>query len=667
MKYRPEIDGLRAIAVATVVLFHARAPFFGGGYIGVDIFFVISGFLITGILIQDIEARRYSLTEFYVRRARRILPALFVMLAACIPVAWVWMLPADFADFGRSIAAAALFLSNVHFSRHADYFSTAAELQPLLHTWSLAIEEQFYLVFPPLLFLLVTRGGRRIALIVLGVIALASLALAEVGWRIRPEENFFFTPSRIWELLAGSLAALGIRLRPQAPRGGPAALGLAMILVSLLLLPGMPSPSLATLLPVLGAVLVLVWGGQGTRVGQILSLRPVVWLGLISYSTYLWHQPLMAFTRLRLAEEPRAGVMALLVIASVLLGWLSWRWVEQPFRGGAPLLAGRRLPLATAVVGIVLFSAAGIGIRKAEGFPERMPWATELLAGRERYRGHCLTADNDPPPIHPVRTCAAGESGPQVAIMGDSHATSLAPPLQAMLTGMGIGSYVSGYAGCPPVPGLVRLDKLPSRSCDAYNRAYLDWLEQSGVRTVVLAARWPVYASGLRARNGEGGNEPGPPIPMDVAALPPGDPFDGEREARVISAYATQVAALAERFNVVLVYPYPEAGWKVPLRVARELMFDPEAQPAISTSRTFFHRRSDAIITAFDAIHSPRIARVRPDRLLCDTFIPNRCANAFGGKMFYFDDSHPSPEGAALVAPEIVAAIRALDREQASR
>ncbi|KFI31711.1 acyltransferase [Haematobacter massiliensis] len=667
MKYRPEIDGLRAIAVATVVLFHARAPLFGGGYIGVDIFFVISGFLITGILIQDIEARRYSLTKFYVRRARRILPALFVMLAACVPVAWAWMLPADFADFGRSIAAAALFLSNVHFWQRADYFSTSAELQPLLHTWSLAIEEQFYLFFPPLLFLLLTRGGRRVALIVLSLIALASLALAEAGWRLRPEENFFFTPSRIWELLAGSLAALGICLRPQAPRGVPAALGLAMILGSLVILPGLPSPSLATLLPVLGTVLVLVWGGQGTRVGRILSLRPVVWLGLISYSTYLWHQPLMAFARLRLAEEPHAGVMALLVIASVLLGWLSWRWVEQPFRGPSPLLAGHRLPLVTAVAGIVLFSAAGIGIRKADGFPERMPWAAELLAGRERYRGHCLTADNDPLPVHPVLNCAVGERRPQVAIMGDSHATSFAPPLQAMLAKMGIGSYLSGYAGCPPVPGLVRLDKLPSRSCDTHNRTYLSWLEQSGVKTLVLAARWPVYAKGLRARNGEGGDEPGPPIPMDVASPASAIPLDGRREARVISAYAAQVAALAERFNVVLVYPYPEAGWKVPLRVAREMIFDPQAKPAISTSMAFFHRRADAVITAFDAIDNPRIARVRPDRLLCDTFIPDRCTNAFGGRMFYFDDNHPSPEGAALIAPEIVAAIRSFDREQASR
>lgn len=244
MKYRREIDGLRAIAVVPVIFFHAGMTAFSGGYVGVDVFFVISGYLITTILIDARERGNYSIWRFYERRARRILPALFVVMGACVPVAWLYMPPYLFEDFARSMAFAALFASNVHFWEHAGYFALEAELQPLLHTWSLAVEEQYYLLFPLLLMTLGRFGRWRFAL-VFGVIAALSLGLSEWGWRNYPDENFFFTFSRFWELLAGSLCAVWLYQREMRANNLLSALGLGLIVYAIVTFDALvPFPSL---------------------------------------------------------------------------------------------------------------------------------------------------------------------------------------------------------------------------------------------------------------------------------------------------------------------------------------------------------------------------------------------------------------------------------------
>ena len=244
MKYRREIDGLRAVAVLPVILFHAGLTFWSGGFVGVDVFFVISGYLITTILIDERERGTYSVLSFYERRARRILPALFLVLIVCIPFAWMWVPPYPFEDFARSLAFAALFISNIHFLEHGGYFDLNADLRPLLHTWSLAVEEQYYLLFPLVLFCL--RKFRRTKyLIGFTLLALASLAVAEWGWRNYPSQNFYFTPSRLWEMLAGSLCAAILYQRAQMKSEVLAGLGLAMILYSTVFFDaGLPFPSL---------------------------------------------------------------------------------------------------------------------------------------------------------------------------------------------------------------------------------------------------------------------------------------------------------------------------------------------------------------------------------------------------------------------------------------
>ena len=333
--YRPEIDGLRAIALIPVVLFHAGFEWFSGGYVGVDVFFVISGYLITSIILQEKEVGNFSFTYFYERRARRILPALFFIMLLCIPFAWILLLPHELIDFGKSLMATSLFSSNILFWLESDYFAADAELIPLIHTWSLAIEEQFYLFFPLIMIFFWVIGKRHLFWI-LSIIAIVSFTLTEWGWRHFPEANFYLIPSRAWELMIGALIALYLSQNKQA-QGTigelGSILGLSLILLAVFFLDKThPFPSIYALSPVIGTALVILFTHRETLVYRLLSGKVLIFIGLISYSAYLWHQPLFVFSRLFLIEEPKPWLMGLLSILTLVLAYFSWRFIEAPFR-----------------------------------------------------------------------------------------------------------------------------------------------------------------------------------------------------------------------------------------------------------------------------------------------------------------------------------------------
>lgn len=335
MAYRAEIDGLRAIALIPVVLFHAGFEWFSGGYVGVDVFFVISGYLITSIILQEKETGNFSFANFYERRARRILPALFFIMLVCIPFAWFLLLPHELIDFGKSLMATSLFSSNILFWLESDYFAADAELIPLIHTWSLAIEEQFYLFFPLIMIFFWALGKRRLFW-TLSIIAIVSFALSEWGWRHFPEANFYLLPSRAWELMIGALIAFYL-FQNEQPKGAigelSSILGLSLILLAVFFLDKThPFPSLYALLPGIGTALVILFTHRETLVYRLLSWKVLIFIGLISYSAYLWHQPLFVFTRLNLIEEPEPWLMGLLSILAIVLAYFSWRFIEAPFR-----------------------------------------------------------------------------------------------------------------------------------------------------------------------------------------------------------------------------------------------------------------------------------------------------------------------------------------------
>lgn len=358
MKYRAEIDGLRAVAVLPVIFFHAGFQLFGGGFVGVDIFFVISGYLITTILIEEIDQQKFSIVTFYERRARRILPALFFMMICAFPFAWMLMLPSDMELFAHSLIAVSLFVSNFLYWQESDYFAGNAEENPMLHTWSLAVEEQYYLFFPVFLFFAWRFGRQRVFWLIV-VFSAISLALAEYAWRHHPSANFYLAPTRLWELFAGSIAAFLVRQHGVRANNLWSLAGLVMVAVAIFLYDkNTPFPSIYTLVPVLGVFLLVLYSGPGTYTTRLLSNRLFVGIGLISYSAYLWHQPVLAFLRIGQIDHPSLLQMCVAIAAVTVLAYLSWKYVENPFRNKARI--SRKAIFSLSGIFIVAFSALGI-------------------------------------------------------------------------------------------------------------------------------------------------------------------------------------------------------------------------------------------------------------------------------------------------------------------
>ena len=360
MKYRAEIDGLRALAVVPVILFHAGFELFGGGFVGVDVFFVISGYLITTILIDEIENKRFSISNFYERRARRILPALFFVMLVCVPFAWKLFNPPQFREFSQSIFATTIFMSNFFFWKKTDYFGLTAEEKPLLHTWSLAVEEQYYVLFPLFLILAWRLGKNRVFWMIV-VMAVISLLLSEWGWRNKATANFYLAPTRAWELFAGSIAAFMVQKKGLLGNNILASLGLGAILFSIMFYDEYtPFPSMYALVPVLGVILILLYADSSTTVSKILSTKAFRGLGLISFSAYLWHQPVLVFTKMAVSNELHIFHLASIVVGIIFISFLTWRYIETPFRNST--IVSSRSIVTLSAFGFLVFAIFGLGI-----------------------------------------------------------------------------------------------------------------------------------------------------------------------------------------------------------------------------------------------------------------------------------------------------------------
>ena len=406
MIYRREIDGLRALAVVPVIAFHAGFKAFSGGFVGVDVFFVISGYLITSIIFYDQQRDKFSLLRFYERRARRILPALFLVMGVTSIFAYVWMLPDELKNFGQSVLATTLFSNNILLAITSNYWSLASEFKPLLHTWSLGVEEQYYVLFP-LTMLLGWKFFRKHLVSVLGVAAVISFAAANWGLFNKPEFNFYLLPTRAWEILIGALAALymirnegtdGKRLWRELLGG----LGFCLILASVFLI-GSGHTSygpLYLIAPTLGAALIILYSSESTVVGRILGWKPMVGIGLISYSSYLWHQPLFSLARVYSKEPPGTTIYSVLLIMTFILAYITWRFVETPCRNRE--IVKRKTIISFALVLSAVFVSFGLYLNSNYGVVSRLYDTSKVNAAdldKRIYNERVMRrkADNFPP------------------------------------------------------------------------------------------------------------------------------------------------------------------------------------------------------------------------------------------------------------------------------
>jgi len=425
MKYRAEIDGLRALAVLPVILFHAGFESFSGGFVGVDVFFVISGYLITTIIISEMAKGNFSIVNFYERRARRILPAMFFVIAVSLPFAWFWLGPSDLKDFGQSLVAVSTFSSNILFWRESGYFDTVAELKPLLHTWSLAVEEQYYVIFP--IFLMLTwRLGVQWVVTLLAIIFLLSLSLAQWGAYNNPFAAFFLLPTRGWELLVGVFAAFYLKynthLKSQPLNQFLSLLGFSMIAYSIIVFnKTTPFPGLYALIPTLGTGLLILCAVPKTFIHSLLSMKSIVGIGLISYSAYLWHQPLLAFARHRLLGEVPDLLLIVLCITSLVMAWFSWHFVEKPFRH--KLILKRKFIFAFSSLGISFLLLTGLWLNATDGglvyySPEKQKALSNFINANDyterQHREITLKKFNKT------------DNKKDILIIGDSHSQDLA-------------------------------------------------------------------------------------------------------------------------------------------------------------------------------------------------------------------------------------------------
>lgn len=607
--YRRDIDGLRAVAILPVLFYHAGIDRFSGGYVGVDVFFVISGFLITAIIAREIDARTFSIVDFYERRARRIMPALLAVILFVLAGAALLYLPGDFEGVPRSAILATLFTSNIGFFLETGYFAGGAETMPLLHTWSLAVEEQFYLGFP-ILLILIARFAPAWRIAIVAGIGLVSFALAVATQTDGSGFAFYLLPPRAWELFVGALLALGAvpTVRSTAWRELVALCGLgAIALAALTFNTNTVFPGVNALFPVLGAA-ALIHCAQGTWTGRLLGWAPLVWIGLISYSLYLWHWPLIVFTEYATDAPLRGWSSAGVVVLAFVAAILSWRFVEQPFRQRRWI--GRKRLFAATATAMTAVGALAAAMLATNGWSSRFsPEVIRMAAARSDVsprRDACVDSDSERGPA----PCVFGDARPTALLWGDSHGVEFAWALSREMDS-GEALVQRTRASCPPVLGY---DPPGDPDCARINRQVFDAIRADmGIETVVLAGFW--------AR----------------------EDYATPRMARALDE--TIAALRADGRRVVLIGPVPPQTFDVPRRLAH-LARSGSLDEAVGTPRSDLLERTNWVRRHYPRWRALGVTIVDPADTLCG---PRNCAIIRDGVPLYFDSHHISVSGARLV------------------
>ncbi|MDA9581183.1 acyltransferase [Luminiphilus sp.] len=652
MTYRREIDGLRAIAVISVLIYHAKFDLFGGplltgGFVGVDIFFVISGYLITRLILAEIEEHSsFSFLNFYERRARRILPMLFLVMFASLPFAWKILLPVDFMEYSESIISAILFCSNVFFYfATTEYGADSALLKPFLHTWSLGVEEQFYIVFPIILILINSNHFlRKHWITIVLFLMLLSFQFSVESQAEDPELAFFLPFSRFWEMLAGSILAFFDlkygRLKSEVFQRVFPIFGMYLIMYSLISFDEKTAhPSWVTLLPVLGVSIVIVFASPRDLVGKVLGSRLFVATGLVSYSAYLWHFPLFAFARLNNAHPSNYDKLAWISITFAMSA-ASYFAVEKPFRNKSKINT-RAFVSVTALAFFLLISSMTV-IRNNEGIPSRMPAIlledfTEIpwqklrqddRACHDRLENFCYFSEGD----------ISNKS--RVILVGDSHMASLSTNLYDRLK-TEFNYQEINIGGCPFILNTFRKD-VPYCNGEIQQRR-LKAINES-VSTIVIGADWPSYSPDLLLT---------------------------DNEKTIGENFVATIRQLLDGGNkIVLVYPIPKPNINVPRAILSEipqgnvqLAHTYLADNPLTFSLKKYYKETSLSFEMLDQLQDTNIVRVYPHTVLCHDKETGRCWTHNSESVFYFDDNHLTYDGADLVNRLIVDGIYEVSKQ----
>jgi peptidoglycan/LPS O-acetylase OafA/YrhL len=641
--HRLDIDGLRATAVVPVVLFHARVPGFGGGFVGVDIFFVISGYLITSIIAKEISSGDFSILSFYGRRIRRIFPAFFVMTAFSAVAGVLLLLPSELSNLGSSIVAATFFVSNMLFWQKSGYFGLRSELEPLLHTWSLGIEEQFYLGFPLFLWLWLKFGRARTIWLGVALVAAVSFGVGAYSIDRWQEATFYLILTRAWELLLGAFLAVwpNAAIKRSGLRDSLSIVGLLLIAWPVFTFSTATTfPGLNALFPCVGAALIIVTGMRDhSLAGRMLSNSAFVFTGWISYSFYLWHWPLIVFWKYYFIRPLNGADSIVIIILTFIIATLSWRFVETPFRKAG---SNSRRVLQRGGAAMAISAAIGAVFYFGNGLAWRVPAEAQLLASGSTDVGafmHCiygLTAEQ----IKEQRLCKIGapDAPPSFLLWGDSRAAAIADGIDLQARRHGRSGYYVGMYSCPPLIGIVGWYKENANQheqCRIINSTVPALIERTHIRTVILHASWSELAT-----------EYGTQRVADDATLPTekyrNQTYLVDRSFRNTLDFLRKLGA-----DVFIITNTPSATYNVPSTLARSAFTGRNVDIRVSV-RDFIHQ-NEFSSELFEQVGRKYHARlIHPEEALCG---PDKCAVEMEGRPLFVDRAHLTHFGAMMLAP----------------
>ena len=668
LTYRPEIDGLRAIAVSAVILYHAQITILGhqpfkGGFIGVDIFFVISGYLITSVILKElVTTGSFSFKYFYERRVRRILPALLFVMLVSLPFAWIYLLPLSFVDFSKSILYSLGFSSNFYFWYSGQiYGGPDALLKPFLHTWSLSVEEQYYILFPIVLLTTFKYFKKYlIHILILGLVI--SLGLADWGSRNHSSLNFYILPTRAWELLAGSILAYFEITRGK--RSGNKTLNLILPSIGLLLIghsillfnDHMFHPSFYTLSPIIGVCLVIWFSNKDVLITKVLSTKFFVGIGLISYSLYLWHYPAFAFARIIEFTQGSLFKKLLLVTIILALSIFSYFFVERPARNKK-----NKFKVVLILILIFVLVIVNINIVQKDGYKNRLPEKLQKIYTekpwnflKDSFGGICHSK---------VGGCSFNSSpfNKKIYLIGDSQMSSIMFDLKNKVVKDNYQFITKTFGECIFFPGFNKINaktkKLSNHCTNNYFQTIKQTLSKEKNSIIIFGGRFAKHLSNFYFDNLEEG------IKGDIS----GDKYISVgKYDNVQMSFKIEVSELSKRNNIILVYPIPEVGWNRIFRIQNQWtkrFIKNTNKQKVSSSFEVYKERTRLSFELLDLIQGENVYRVYPHTLFCNSAIKDRCVTHDDKNIFYYDNNHSSLEGAKMINDLIMKEIEKIENK----